>query len=78
VNENLNTEVEELAMLFVQLASRFIFYTGFHTKKTLRDTAADYCDIVCHDLRSSKAVRSWFGNEVLFHHPHRFCEYLLS
>ncbi|XP_012528213.1 probable ubiquitin carboxyl-terminal hydrolase FAF-X isoform X2 [Monomorium pharaonis] len=77
-NEKLNPEVEELAMLSIQLASRFLFYTGFHTKKTLRGTATDWYDIVCHHLRSSKSVRSWFANEVLFNHPHRFCEYLLS
>lgn len=59
-------------MLSVQLASRFLFYTGFHTKKTLRGTATDWYDIVCHHLRSSKAVRSWFANEVLFNHPHRY------
>lgn len=65
-------EAEELAMLSLQLVSRFLFYTGFHTKKTLRGTATDWYDIVCHHLRSSKAVRSWFANEVLFNHPHRY------
>lgn len=71
-------EAEELAMLSVQLASRFLFYTGFHTKKTLRGAATDWYDILCHHLRGSKAVRSWFAHNVLFNHPHRFCEYLLS
>ncbi|XP_033356836.1 probable ubiquitin carboxyl-terminal hydrolase FAF-X isoform X1 [Bombus vosnesenskii] len=78
MNEKLNPEQEELAMLSVQLASRFLFYTGFHTKKTLRGNATDWYDIVCHHLRSSKTVRSWFAHNVLFNHPHRFCEYLLS
>ncbi|XP_076659536.1 ubiquitin carboxyl-terminal hydrolase-like faf [Halictus rubicundus] len=78
MNEKLSPEQEELGMLSVQLASRFLFYTGFHTKKTLRGNAMDWYDIVCHHLRNSKAVRSWFANNVLFNHPHRFCEYLLS
>ncbi|KZC06489.1 putative ubiquitin carboxyl-terminal hydrolase FAF-X [Dufourea novaeangliae] len=78
MNEKLSPEQEELAMLSVQLASRFLFYTGFHTKKTLRGNATDWYDIVCHHLRSSKSVRSWFAHNVLFNHPHRFCEYLLS
>lgn len=29
-------EAEELAMISVQLASKFLFNVGFHTKKTLR------------------------------------------
>lgn len=67
-----NSETEELAMLSIQLASRFLFYTGLHTKKTLRGTAMDWYDILSQQLRSSKAVRSWFANEVLFKHPHRY------
>ncbi|XP_066599991.1 ubiquitin carboxyl-terminal hydrolase 9X [Prorops nasuta] len=78
LNEKINPETEELAMLSVQLASRFLFYTGFHTKKTLRGNATDWHDIICYHLRSSKAVRLWFAHNVLFNHPHRFCEYLLS
>ncbi|XP_063973678.1 probable ubiquitin carboxyl-terminal hydrolase FAF-X isoform X2 [Diachasmimorpha longicaudata] len=78
LNDKLSPEAEELAMLSVQLASRFLFYTGFHTKKSLRGTAMDWYDILCHHLRNSKAVRSWFAHNILFNHPHRFCEYLLS
>ncbi|CAG5097169.1 Similar to Usp9x: Probable ubiquitin carboxyl-terminal hydrolase FAF-X (Mus musculus) [Cotesia congregata] len=78
LNDKMPAEAEELSMLSVQLASRFLFYTGFHTKKTLRGTATDWYDILSHHLRCSKAVRSWFAHNVLFNHPHRFCEYLLS
>ena len=60
-------------MLSVQLASRFLFYTGFHTKKTLRGTATDWYDLLCNHLKNSKAVRSWFAQNVLFNHPHRYC-----
>ncbi|PSN47507.1 putative ubiquitin carboxyl-terminal hydrolase FAF-X [Blattella germanica] len=77
-NEKLTPEFEELAMLSVQLASRFLFHTGFHTKKTLRGTATEWYDVLCHHLRSSRAVRAWFAHNVLFQHPHRFCEYLLG
>ncbi|XP_001604458.2 probable ubiquitin carboxyl-terminal hydrolase FAF-X isoform X1 [Nasonia vitripennis] len=75
--EKMSPEAEELSMLSIQLASKFLFYTGFHTKKALRGTATDWHDILCHHLLGSKAVRSWFAHNVLFNHPHRFCEYLL-
>lgn len=65
-------EAEELSMLSIQLASKFLFYTGFHTKKALRGTATDWHDILCHHLLGSKAVRSWFAHNVLFNHPHRY------
>ncbi|XP_046818690.1 probable ubiquitin carboxyl-terminal hydrolase FAF-X isoform X1 [Vespa crabro] len=78
LNEKPSPEVEELSMLAVQLASRFLFFTGFHTKKTLRGAATEWNDILCHHLCNSKAVRSWFAHNVLLNHPHRFCEYLLS
>nr|CAD7574966.1 unnamed protein product [Timema californicum] len=76
-SEKLNSETEELLMLSCQLASRFLFHTGFHTKKTLRGAATEWYDVLCHHLRSSKSVRSWFAHNMLFKHPHRFCEYLL-
>ncbi|XP_047353087.1 probable ubiquitin carboxyl-terminal hydrolase FAF-X isoform X1 [Vespa velutina] len=78
LNEKPSPEAEELSMLAVQLASRFLFFTGFHTKKTLRGAATEWNDILCHHLCNSKAVRSWFAHNVLLNHPHRFCEYLLS
>lgn len=59
-------------MLAVQLASRFLFFTGFHTKKTLRGAATEWNDILCHHLCNSKAVRSWFAHNVLLNHPHRY------
>ncbi|KAL0281150.1 UNVERIFIED_CONTAM: hypothetical protein PYX00_002224 [Menopon gallinae] len=77
-NDKLTTESEELSMLSVQLASRFLFYTGFHTKKSLRGAAYDWYDVLSQHLRHSPAVRHWFAHEVIFQHPHRFCEYLLS
>ncbi|XP_049853945.1 probable ubiquitin carboxyl-terminal hydrolase FAF-X isoform X1 [Schistocerca gregaria] len=76
--DKLSPEGEELAMLSVQLASRFLFHTGFHTKKTLRGPASEWYEVLCHHLQASKHVRWWFAHNVLFQHPHRFCEYLLS
>ncbi|XP_076235119.1 ubiquitin carboxyl-terminal hydrolase-like faf [Calliopsis andreniformis] len=78
LNEKLSPEHEELAMLSVQLVSRFLFYTGFHTKKKLRGEAMDWHDILYYHLRSCKSVRSWFAHNMLFNHPHRFSEYLLN
>uniref|UniRef100_T1IZS4 ubiquitinyl hydrolase 1 n=1 Tax=Strigamia maritima TaxID=126957 RepID=T1IZS4_STRMM len=76
--EKLSEESEELAMISIQLASKFLFTTGFHTKKTLRSSANEWYDAVCIHLRNSKKVRSWFATNVLFAHPHRFSEYLLE
>lgn len=65
------TESEDLSMLSVQLASRFLFYTGFHTKKSLRGAAYDWYDVLSQHLRHSPSVRHWFAHEVIFQHPHR-------
>lgn len=37
-------ENEEMSMVAVQLATKFLFQVGFHTKKTLRGPAADWYD----------------------------------
>ncbi|XP_068629076.1 probable ubiquitin carboxyl-terminal hydrolase FAF isoform X3 [Battus philenor] len=70
-------EHEEMSMLAVQLATKFLFQVGFHTKKTLRGPASDWHDILCQHLRYSQTVRAWFASD-LFKHPHRLCDYLLS
>ncbi|KTF73658.1 hypothetical protein cypCar_00043671 [Cyprinus carpio] len=54
-------------MISIQLAARFLFSTGFHTKKVVRGPAGD-----------CKNVRSWFAHNVLFAFPTRFSEYLLE
>ncbi|XP_075236606.1 ubiquitin carboxyl-terminal hydrolase-like faf isoform X2 [Lycorma delicatula] len=77
-SDKLSPEAEELSMLSVQIVSKFLFHTGFHTKRTLRGNATDWYDAFCYHLRSFRSVRSWFAHNVLFKHPHRFCEYLLS
>ncbi|XP_059479532.1 probable ubiquitin carboxyl-terminal hydrolase FAF-X isoform X3 [Neocloeon triangulifer] len=78
LNEQMSPENEDLSLLSVQLAARFLFHTGFHTKKTLRGPAMDWYDAIWAHLRYSKKVRHWFAHNVLFNHPHRFSEYLLS
>lgn len=34
--------------------------------------------MLCLHLRAAASIRSWFAHQMLFNHPHRFCEYLLS
>lgn len=70
-------EQEEISMLAVQLASKFLFQVGFHTKKTLRGPASDWHEILSQHFRCSQTVRAWFAMD-LFKHPHRLCDYLLS
>lgn len=35
-------EAEEITMISIQLAARFLFTTGFHTKKIVRGPASDW------------------------------------
>uniref|UniRef100_A0A668ARF6 ubiquitinyl hydrolase 1 n=1 Tax=Myripristis murdjan TaxID=586833 RepID=A0A668ARF6_9TELE len=76
--DHLLPEAEEIAMISVQLAARFLFSTGFHTKKVVRGPASDWYDALCVLLRHSKNVRYWFAHNVLFAYANRFSEYLLE
>ena len=40
--DHLLPEAEEIAMISIQLAARFLFSTGFHTKKVVRGPASDW------------------------------------
>lgn len=40
--DHLLPEAEEIAMISIQLAARFLFSTGFHTKKVVRGPAGDW------------------------------------
>ncbi|XP_077845911.1 ubiquitin carboxyl-terminal hydrolase 9Y isoform X7 [Macaca mulatta] len=71
-------EAEEITMISIQLAARFLFTTGFHTKKIVRGPASDWYDALCILLRHSKNVRFWFAHNVLFNVSNRFSEYLLE
>ncbi|KAG7259744.1 hypothetical protein CRUP_018837 [Coryphaenoides rupestris] len=76
--DHLLPEAEEIAMISVQLAARFLFSTGFHTKKVVRGPASDWYDALCILLRHSKNVRYWFAHNVLFAYANCFSEYLLE
>ncbi|KAJ6667612.1 hypothetical protein lerEdw1_016733 [Lerista edwardsae] len=76
--DHLLPEAEEITMISVQLAARFLFTTGFHTKKIVRGPASDWYDALCILLRHSKNVRFWFAHNVLFNVSNRFSEYLLE
>uniref|UniRef100_A0A4W5PNF5 ubiquitinyl hydrolase 1 n=1 Tax=Hucho hucho TaxID=62062 RepID=A0A4W5PNF5_9TELE len=76
--DHLLPDAEEMAMISVQLAARFLFSTGFHTKKVVRGAASDWYDALCVLLRHSKNVRYWFAHNILFAYANRFSEYLLE
>ncbi|XP_052519968.1 probable ubiquitin carboxyl-terminal hydrolase FAF-X [Budorcas taxicolor] len=76
--DHLLPEAEEITMISIQLAARFLFTTGFHTKKIVRGPASDWYDALCILLRHSKNVRFWFAHNVLFSVSNRFSEYLLE
>ncbi|XP_060232828.1 probable ubiquitin carboxyl-terminal hydrolase FAF-X isoform X1 [Meriones unguiculatus] len=71
-------EAEDITMISIQLAARFLFTTGFHTKKIVRGHANDWYDALCILLRHSKNVRFWFVHNVLFNVSNRFSKYLLE
>ncbi|EHB09100.1 Putative ubiquitin carboxyl-terminal hydrolase FAF-Y [Heterocephalus glaber] len=76
--DHLLPEAEEIAMISIQLAARFLFTTGLHTKQIVRGPASDWCEALCILLRHSKNVRFWFAQNVLFNVSSRFSEYLLE
>ncbi|XP_075815088.1 ubiquitin carboxyl-terminal hydrolase 9Y-like [Microtus pennsylvanicus] len=76
--DHLPPEAEDITMISIQLAARFLFTTGFRTKKIVRGPADDWCDVLCILLRHSKNVRFWFAHNVLFNVSSRFSEYLLE
>ncbi|KAM9576324.1 ubiquitin carboxyl-terminal hydrolase 9X-like isoform 3-T3 [Trichechus inunguis] len=76
--DHLLPEAEEISMISIQLAARFLFTTGFHTKKIVRGPASDWYDALCILLRHSKNVRFWFAHNILFNVSNRFSEYLLE
>jgi ubiquitin carboxyl-terminal hydrolase 9/24 len=77
-SDKLTPEAEDLALITVQLASKFLFNSGFHTKKTLRGPAQEWYEAITQHLRFSRTVRNWFCQKVLFAQPTRFCEYILE
>ncbi|OWF40886.1 probable ubiquitin carboxyl-terminal hydrolase FAF-X isoform X2 [Mizuhopecten yessoensis] len=76
--DKVNADAENVAMISTELAAKFLFHVGFHTKKTLRGPANEWYEALSCHLRPSKKVRTWFAQHVLFAHPNRFAEYLLE
>ncbi|XP_039251519.2 ubiquitin carboxyl-terminal hydrolase 9X-like [Styela clava] len=74
----LQEDAEKLAMISTQLAAKFLFTTGLHTKKTVRGAAIDWYETLYILLQCSKHTRSWFIHNVLFSNPSRISEYLLE
>ena len=72
------SEAEETALVTVQLASKFLFSSGLHTKKNLRGPASEWYELLTSHMKTSKKVRAWFCHKVLFEPPTRFCEYILE
>lgn len=69
---------EELSLLSMQLASQFLFHSGFRTKKTIRGVAIDWYETLCQHIRTSVTVRQWFAANVLMNPPTRLSEYILG
>lgn len=65
-------------MLTIQLVSKFIFYVGLHTKKSLRGNAIEWYDLLAPHIRTYASVRAWFARNILFNHPQRYKNKILS
>ncbi|XP_065081366.1 probable ubiquitin carboxyl-terminal hydrolase FAF, partial [Ochlerotatus camptorhynchus] len=76
--EKLPPAAEELSLLSMQLASQFLFHSGYRTKKTIRGVAIDWYETLCQHIRNSVIVRQWFAANVLMNPPTRLCEYILA
>ena len=63
--DHLLPEAEEITMISIQLAARFLFTTGFHTKKIVRGSASDwYIVLDFHSYYYWHLV--WFFNILLY------------
>ncbi|XP_032597478.1 probable ubiquitin carboxyl-terminal hydrolase FAF isoform X3 [Drosophila grimshawi] len=76
-SDKITPAAEELSLLGVQLASQFLFHTGFRTRKSLRGPVIEWYDTLSHHIRSSSLVRKWFANHALLSPPSRLGEYIL-
>lgn len=76
--EKLPPAAEELSLLSMQLASQFLFHSGFRTKKTIRGAAIEWYETLCQHIRNSVIVRQWFAANVLLNPPTRLSEYILA
>ncbi|XP_058466292.1 probable ubiquitin carboxyl-terminal hydrolase FAF isoform X2 [Malaya genurostris] len=76
--EKLPPAAEELSLQSMQLASQFLFHSGYRTKKSIRGGAIDWYEILCQHLRISAVVRKWFSENILLNPPTRLSEYLLA
>ncbi|CAF5005896.1 unnamed protein product, partial [Rotaria socialis] len=64
--------IEELALVSVQIATKFLFSVGWRTKKALRGPAIDWTELIVHCIRWSRKARYYLAEEVLFKYPTRF------
>ncbi|KAK0066423.1 ubiquitin carboxyl-terminal hydrolase FAF-X isoform X1 [Biomphalaria pfeifferi] len=78
LENKMTSEIEQISMISIELASKFLFNVGFKTKKSLRGPAGDWSDAIHIHLRTTKNVRSWFALNVLFKNPNILTEYLLE
>ncbi|CAF3635592.1 unnamed protein product [Rotaria socialis] len=76
--ESVTNTIEELALICVQIATKFIFSIGWHTKKALRGQTNEWTEAISHCLRLSRKARYYLANEVLVKYPNRFQEYLID
>ncbi|CAF1148229.1 unnamed protein product [Rotaria sordida] len=76
--DSLTNTIEELALISIQIATKFIFSIGWHTKKALRGPTNDWTESISHCLRLSRKARYYLADELLVKHPNRFQEYLID
>ncbi|XP_043240414.1 probable ubiquitin carboxyl-terminal hydrolase FAF-X isoform X2 [Amphibalanus amphitrite] len=74
-----SSDSEQMALMSVQLAARFLFTVGLHMKKAVRGPTCEWYEALLPHLTHSAAARSWLAQHVLFvNGGSRFCEYLLE
>lgn len=71
---------DDVSLLCVLLACRFLFIVGFHLKRSLRGPAVEWLDALTPHLSRSAAARCWLLETIVFAQPgcQRLAEYLLE
>ncbi|KAI2802763.1 putative ubiquitin carboxyl-terminal hydrolase FAF-X [Blomia tropicalis] len=77
-NQNENGKLDLIIYTTLNLASRFLFFFCFRTKKSLRNNAMEWYDDLISYLKASCSVRLWFLEKCIFQYPNLICELLLE
>jgi ubiquitin carboxyl-terminal hydrolase 9/24 len=74
----LSIEKENICMLSVELAVKFLFSVGFRVKKTLRGPINEWYEILLNYIKFSSKVRQWMAKFFLIDDSLSIVQYLIE